>query len=144
MTGLNHYLVGVASAVVLKNPLIVLPIAFASHFAMDALPHFGLKFSDGRGRVLMRVTAIDTAILAVAIIFTLQNYPVWYMLAGLFAMSPDAAWVYRFSISEKFGKLPPQPANRFNTWHESIQKFESKWGMLVEVCVAATLLSYLF
>jgi len=45
MTGLNHGLVGGAIAHYLPLP-IALPLALASHFLMDALPHFGMPHHD--------------------------------------------------------------------------------------------------
>lgn len=133
MTGTNHYLAGVASAVVFKNPALAIPVAFASHFVLDALPHFGLQFSKDRAKVLLSISTIDILLLAMSVVFTVHSYPIWYVFAGLTAVSPDFAWVYRFTIREKFGKLPPPPTNRFNNWHASLQKLESVWGGFVEI-----------
>ena len=144
MIATNHYLVGVAIVVGLKNPILVLPAAFASHFVLDALPHFGLKYSTQRGKILLIGATLDTLLCIAAFVLTLHFYPTWYVLAGLVAITPDFAWVYRFTIKEKFGKLPPAPCSRFNDWHTNIQKFESPRGGMVEVAVAATLAAFLF
>lgn len=145
MTGTNHYLAGVGIAVVFKNPLLVIPMAFASHFILDIMPHFGLAVgSKNRGTILLRTAIIDASLVAFAVILTSVNYPIWYILAGLTAMSPDFAWIYRFTIEEKFGRLDPKPSNTFNTWHYSIQKLEFTWGFLIEIIVAVTLFTLLF
>lgn len=133
MIAANHYLVGVASAAAFKNPLLALPIAFMSHFALDALPHFGVKFSEKRGKILMSASIFDVAIIIIAVLLTLHNYPAWYVLSGFVAVSPDFAWIYRFVFKEKFGKLPHPPKNKFNDWHARIQRFESTPGGIVEI-----------
>lgn len=36
----SHLLTGAAIGSVVPNPLLTIPLAFVSHFAMDALPHW--------------------------------------------------------------------------------------------------------
>ncbi len=145
MTLTNHYLAGVAAGVLFKNPLIVMPIAFASHFVLDSLPHYGIALNQkGRGDKIIKVSIIDVLIFSIAITLTLFNYPNWYILAGLVAYSPDLAWLYRFIFKENFGKIPPGPANKFNNWHEHIQKYERWWGVFVEISLASFLFFVLF
>jgi hypothetical protein len=141
MIGINHYLVGVGTAVVLKNPLLAVPVAFASHFALDVLPHFGIAEDEpGRGKLLARVGYVDAALVFAAMVMTIINYPAWYVLIGLTAMSPDFAWIYRFIVQEKFGTLPPRPhLNWFNAWHARIQKLEFKWGIIIDTVVSCLL-----
>lgn len=144
MTGTNHYLAGVAVATALKNPILVFPIAFASHFVLDVLPHFGLKTWKARKRWQLRVAFIDVPVLIFAIFLTARHHPGWYIAAGLIAFLPDTAWIYRFIFKEKFGKLPPPPANAFNTWHYKIQKLERWWGGFIEIGFALVLFTRLF
>jgi hypothetical protein len=49
MTLTNHLLTGAAIAKLLPSP-VAIPIAFASHFVLDALPHFGCKTIEERMR----------------------------------------------------------------------------------------------
>ncbi len=146
MVGVNHFLAGVSIAVVFKNPFIALPLAFASHFMLDILPHFGISSDNWKLRKLwqLRVAAFDILLLIAAVYLTATNYPVWYVLAGCAAVSPDFAWVYRLIVKEKFGKLPPQPANAFNRWHAGIQKLERPWGIVIEIAVVTTFFAVLF
>lgn len=144
MIATNHYLVGVASAALLKNPVIVFPVAFASHFILDALPHFGLKYSKNRGKILLSIGIVDAVVLLVAMVLTVNHYPTWYLPVGIVAISPDFAWVYRFIIKERFGALPPSPRSTFNAWHANIQKLESKRGAVVEIGSAILLSILLF
>ena len=147
MTLTNHYLAGVATAVVFKNPLLVLPVAFASHFVLDALPHYGVPVGKNyRGKSIIRTTIIDLPVFIFALILTVNRYPGWYVVAGLTAYSPDMAWIYRFTLKEKFGKVKPGPSNVLNTFHSNIQKYETErwWGILVELGIVSLLFGVLF
>jgi hypothetical protein len=144
MTATNHYLVGVASAVLLKNPLVVLPVAFASHFVLDLLPHFGLGFDKERGKILIITAGIDIVFLILAISMTVNKYPTWYICSGIVAYMPDLAWIYRFIFPEKFGSLSPGPENKFNAWHSRLQKYERWWGAFIEIGVAGLLFTLMF
>lgn len=41
MTATNHALTGTAIGLLVGVPIFALPFAFASHFILDALPHYG-------------------------------------------------------------------------------------------------------
>lgn len=131
MTGLNHSLTGAVISKLLPLPLAI-PVAFASHFILDSLPHFGEVFEKRKklSRTVWTIDVIATACFLGFLIFQAQ----WAALAcALAAMSPDIAWIYRFIIQEKFGTVPPRPENKFNAWHVRIQRYESRKGLLLEM-----------
>jgi len=132
MTATNHALSGAIIVTIISVPVIGLPLAFLSHFALDSLPHYGAPYG-ARSRFTVTVWAVDAVTLAV--LFGLLVFSSnWLALIGaLVAISPDTAWVYRFVIDEKFGKLAPKPANKFNQFHSGIQKYEFKEGIGIEV-----------
>lgn len=142
MTLTNHLFTGSLMAKVLPLP-VALPLAFASHFVLDALPHFGFVDIDDyevrrrHKRLLMCVVTVDF-LLAVALTFWLvgSGHGKW-LIAGLAAFSPDVIWIYRFVVDEKFGKLEPPEGGRFVKFHAGIQRFERIWGGGVEVAYAA-------
>jgi hypothetical protein len=136
MTGLNHSLTGSLISVFLPVSVAV-PAAFVSHFVLDSLPHFGEIF-EKRKRLSKTVWTIDITLSVVFNLFLLANNHWLILLCSLVAMSPDYAWVYRFTVQEKFGKMPPKPENKFNRFHVSIQKFERRWGLIIEVIWAVT------
>ena len=132
MTGINHALTGAVIVSVVSVPIIALPLVFVSHFVLDSLPHYGAPFGS-RDRFSKNVWTVD-GILLLTFIFFLVISSNWFVLAGaLLAVSPDFAWIYRFVVAEKFGSLPPKPANKFNTFHANIQKLEFKKGIIVEI-----------
>jgi hypothetical protein len=44
MTATGHALIGTVIAAKFGNPALAIPIAFASHFAADALPHWDTSY----------------------------------------------------------------------------------------------------
>lgn len=132
MTGINHALTGAVIASAVTVPAIGLPLAFLSHFALDILPHYGAPFGS-RDKFSKTVWTID-GILLISFLSSLVVTNNWLALAGaVLAIAPDFAWIYRFAIDEKFGKLAPKPANKFNTFHANIQKLEFKKGIIIEI-----------
>jgi hypothetical protein len=42
MTAVNHVIMGSVVVAAVGNPVLGVPLALASHFLLDALPHFGV------------------------------------------------------------------------------------------------------
>jgi hypothetical protein len=132
MTGTNHALTGAVIASVVGQPLLAVPLAFASHFLLDSLPHFGEDIHP-LSKFTKKVWIIDFVFLSSFVLLLIVSSN-WLLLAGaIAAISPDFAWIYRFIVKEKRGKLRPPKMNKFNTFHSSIQKYETKYGLIVEV-----------
>jgi len=139
MTGTNHALSGALIVGAIGSPFIAIPVAFASHFVLDALPHFGEKFGE-RHKLSKVIWGIDIVFLSIGLV-VLLTMSSWLLIAGaLAAMSPDFAWIYRFAVIEKWGTLLPTSTNKFNTWHASIQKYERRWGIWIEMPVLIILI----
>jgi hypothetical protein len=132
MSGTNHALTGAVIASVVGQPILAIPLAFASHFLLDSMPHFGEEFGQ-RKRFTKTVWMVDFVLLSSFLVLLVLTSN-WLLLAGaVAAISPDFAWIYRFVVKEKRGKLKPPKMNKFNSFHSSIQKYESKYGILTEV-----------
>lgn len=132
MTGTNHAITGAIIGICIDRPLLAIPLAFVSHFVLDALPHFGQKY-ENRTNLFKAVVSVDT-ILMVFLFTVLVVSSQWLLIAcAITAMSPDFAWIYRFTIKENFGRQPMPPLNKFNQFHVNIQKYESSEGMLFEI-----------
>lgn len=145
MTATNHAITGSAIALAVKEPLLALPLAFASHFVLDAIPHYGLEKLVGytkHKKTFHRIIKTDAALLSAFLIFLfVYNAPFLTFVCAFVACSPDLAWVYRYSLQERFGKNEPRPRNRFNTWHVNIQTHTMK-GLYVEIPFGLIVLSY--
>jgi len=138
MTLTNHLLTGAILAKVLPLPLAI-PLAFASHFILDALPHFGFVNLEERTRhnKVFGVVILLDCLLSVALSTWLigRGHFQW-LVTGFVAFSPDLVWIYRFIAEEKFGKLRPTKGNRFIQFHIKIQRYERVWGGFVELAYA--------
>lgn len=145
MTATNHAITGSAIALAVKEPWLALPLVFASHFVLDAIPHFGLEKFVGyqkHKKTFLRIIKTDAVLLAAFLIFLfLSGAPFLTFVCAFIACSPDLAWVYRYSFQEKFGKKEPRSRNRFNTWHVNIQTHTMK-GLYIEVPFGLITLSY--
>ncbi len=112
MTGTNHFLVGAGIGLTFSQPVAAIPLAFVSHFVLDALPHFGVEFDKKAGRrptFFGVITKIDGLVALLLLYFAVVSQPWLVPICMIVALSPDFVWLYKFSIQEKFGKLPPAP-----------------------------------
>lgn len=95
----NHLLAGALIGILVNEPLAAVTFAFASHFAMDALPHFGYPGNHGYGEALrhrLSYVVLDVMILTtLAVTFWLLQTGHWFALACAFiAASPDTIGLY--------------------------------------------------
>jgi len=133
MTTSNHLFTGALIALTVRQPTLAVPLAFLSHFVLDALPHYGY---DGEGYGYAFKHKLTYAMEAVNLIgvplllYLIWGQPVWVWLAAVAALSPDFMWVYRYFWFERKGLEPPAgPVTRFHKW---IQWCEVRWGIAVE------------
>lgn len=128
MTGLNHVLTGTAIALAVRQPLLVVPLAFASHFLLDATPHFDhpvyrygskhftkIMFTDG-------ILSMGSVLLIMLLVPQLAGV---VALGALFAILPDFFWLYYYTHG--------RPQWWFFKFHSKIQWFERPPGALVEL-----------
>lgn len=128
MRAINHALTGGAIMATLSSPW-ALPLAFLSHFGLDALPHFDDKKRAPLGsRGFWAILAID-ALLVAALLLALFNQtpPAWLVIAGVvLAVSPDIVHLNRLFKRRVF------PEGPLYSLHKKIQWSETPAGLLVE------------
>jgi len=138
MTATNHVLTGAIVAVSIKEPILAVPVALLSHYAMDALPHFGVSEDTevrNRSTFFRVVVTIDTA-LCIASLITVpivcrHIVAAWLILACMLAaFAPDIPWIYRF-FQERRTKLVNKK-HFLNRVHSKLQWGERRWGVLIE------------
>lgn len=129
MTGVNHIVTGVAIGLAVQQPALALPLALASHFVLDALPHYG--HDDHAAKRFLTILAID-GVAIVAILVTLAALqPAGWGLAlacGLLAASPDFMWLPNFlrDLSDHHTRKPyDDPITKF---HKRIQWAEKPYN----------------
>lgn len=134
MTTSNHAVTGALIALVIKEPAAVIPLAFASHFVLDALPHFGNNDSrvSAKKRLQSYVRFELAGIIGIALLAVSGVYG-WnlVLLASLLAASPDTVWLYRYARYHRKGREPAMSLP--SRIHKKIQWCERTWGVYVEV-----------
>lgn len=121
-------------AVVVKQPAMALPAALASHFAIDAIPHWNYKTPDGLfvKRIAM-ITDLVLSILVTAFLVATIDIHVWIIiLAAFLAILPDAMWLPAM-LYDKPTKPDPSLLGKLRAFHEKIQWSETTPGAIVEV-----------
>jgi len=121
MLSTPHLLVGAAIAKSIPNPAISIPVAFASHFVLDSVPHWDGSPKAPFGKTFYLLVALDY-LLGISLVwwFSRDNPNQAVLLLGAFAATaPD------FLLgSYKNFKLPWNKWDwyvRFNEFHRSIQ-----------------------
>lgn len=133
MTATNHAITAANIALITKSWW-ALPIALVSHFALDALPHFGEPGLEGRHSRFKLVAGIDLLLFIgtfFLVLATAGQY-LWLILGcGVLAVLPDSVWFYRYYLEHKSGYLPPR--NKLTHFHALIQWGERPWGWIIEI-----------
>jgi hypothetical protein len=142
VTATNHALSGALIGATITQPILAIPLAFISHFGLDAIPHFGLDNIGGHTnkkntKLFHKILLIDAVFLATVFVWLLFAGANWLTFVCLIAAgSPDFVWAYRYIFQEKFGKNKPHPKNWFSNFHAKIQT-QTISGIYVELPLAA-------
>jgi hypothetical protein len=134
VTGFNHGMTGAVIALVIKQPELAIPLSFASHFACDNIPHFGVKKGTLFNRTFNIILVSDFlfAVLLMGILgwqFPEARVRIW--LCMIAAASPDLMWAYYELYLKKIKHRIPKldPLARFHTW---IQWSQTPPGAVIE------------
>lgn len=138
----NHAIAGAIIAVVVQQPLVAIIASFASHFVLDALPHFGIDVK-GKNVAIRNNLPLFRAVLRIDILLILLAFifiPVLLkdtvaivitILCMIAAVSPDFVWIYRYIKEYKTGVLLPK--GLFSRFHKWIQWGERPWGWVFDL-----------
>lgn len=143
MMATSHAVTGAAIALIIKEPLAALPLAFISHFVCDGLPHIGLDEYGGHNKkpkLFHKILAVDATLLALFGLFLIVAGASWLVFACVFlAGSPDLIGAYRYTFQEKFGHKKARAKNIFNRFHSKIQWSQTLRGAYIEIPLTITL-----
>ena len=126
MTATNHAITGALIGLAVSNPALAVPLAFISHFALDAIPHY-----DSPGYELERIgstrfrkqLSIDASLcFLLVVVLALRRPEHWLVVAfsAFMATFPDLLWLPKFLHVRTTGKLLPNN-NFFWKFHDKIQ-----------------------
>lgn len=131
-----HVALGIAIATAIPNPLISIPLAFASHFVLDMTPHWNphlnteLKKYGHLTKQTLFIIGLDLTCAVLLTIF-LANGNMYIYLAAFAAILPDLAEGphYIFGIRNKYLQI-------WINFQKSIQASANLfWGILTQVLV---------
>lgn len=139
MLATNHALSGGLIGALLPWP-IALPVAFASHFVLDAIPHYGIPHSKRNNSRVYKLIVYSDTFVALSIALAAILLHKWHMeIAGWVAYSPDALWVLFYFRQGR--SLNMKVNNRFMKFHRDIQH-EYAWGIIPDLTAAAIMMPF--
>lgn len=145
MTATNHALTGALIGLATGSPWIAAPAAYLSHYALDAIPHFGNSNNPGqiKTRAFRNYLIADAVlcILLVAILVTTRTEH-WLLasVCAFLATMPDMFWINKYLKARQGRHWRPNWHSRFAA---KIQWYEKPEGAFVEFawfCMAVALL----
>lgn len=132
MTGTNHVATGALIGAVVSAPIVALPLAFVSHFVLDAVPHFdnyNLPYASKGYNLIVSIDALlILGVLTGIVLLHPQHWPLILMAAAL-AVLPDLMWLPNYIRSMR--KRVLREHNRIMRFHCKMQH-EHPWGLIVE------------
>jgi hypothetical protein len=150
MLAINHAATGILLGSYLPLP-IALPVAFASHFVMDSLPHFGIDKSNRDKSNFYRLVIYLDIFLTLLLTVSFFHYTSWLsgayhswgiMLSGLVAVGPDLTHVeYWFKNGRT---MNVETKGLFSSYHKTLHHRESLRGIYPEAISAAGLVGWIF
>ena len=145
MLELPHALIGATIAVAIPDPRISLPLALASHFLTDYLPHWNPHINreikatgqiSTQSKIIIMADASLALIAGTYLAATRGNFVV-IMLACLLAVLPDVAEIPYYFLGMKVGWI-----EKLISWQRTHQwNVKPLWGILFQAIVI--LLSFL-
>jgi hypothetical protein len=136
VTASNHVVTGALIATAVTQPALAIPLAFMSHFVLDALPHYGdTNKRSWLNRNFKYILAVDLFLASLFLLGIVILQPAsWFLLAfcGALAVSPDILWLPYFLADLRHEELHDTKLAKFLKW---IQWGERPWGIYLEVVV---------
>jgi hypothetical protein len=132
-----HIATGVTLGIVIGDPILVVPIAIASHFLLDSVPHWQETMApyDPTWKTYLRIPidfGIGICIVALALHFQPQ-YSATILLGAFFASAPDLD-----VLVIAFPWLKKGIVEAYWNWHCKIQReITSLWGVTTQLVVLA-------
>ncbi len=129
MLGVNHTTTAAVIAITVREPVLAVPLALASHFALDMVPHHGEdeRFERGSKHFWPKI-AVDTGLsLAVCLAAALIHpaLALVIVVCAFAAILPDLLWPIAWHIPHR------GPLWSFFKFHKGIQR-EAPSGIRVE------------
>lgn len=131
-----HVATGAAVSTIIQNPLATVPVAFVSHFALDAIPHWhDIIRGDAPTKKTIKIATTDFLVAIALAVYSMLATENMNLLYGMVAGSVMDTDVVLYPLFEKKGwkKLWPSVISKL---HGGIQnETKSLWGLLPQALV---------
>lgn len=147
MLAINHALTGAAIGLSISNPLIAAPLAVASHFALDSVPHYdppGTEAERISAKRFIKQLVLDTSLCLLLVCILALTRPKDWLLAcvcAFLAASPDLFWIPKFVQLKRTRKY--KTSSLFLRFHKKIQWHTSPRLWVIEALYFMVLASAL-
>jgi hypothetical protein len=136
MRAVNHAVTGALIGLISGDVLVAVPIAVASHFVMDMIPHHGLNEDDKPTllrKPVFKYLIYGDAILCFLLVLALIIFkPQYWILAIICAFAAAAPDFLSFNRYIKALRHQPWKPGLYSTFASKIQWFERPIGAVVE------------
>lgn len=136
MRAINHAMTGALIGLTITNPVVALPLAVASHFVLDSIPHYA---DDEQVPINSKIFAIELVVDALlcgllVLALMLRTPDSWLVpsLTALAAASPDFMSIARYVRGVRHGDTSKGSKYAIRRFHTRIQN-ESPKAWPVEV-----------
>lgn len=146
MTATNHALTGAIIGLTIQQPLLAIPLAFVSHFIMDALPHYGSNMPDTllyKTKIFRNYLVAEAAICFLLVVLLASRQPLnWWLgsICAFIAAAPDLGSINHY-VKLRYGKV--WKPGIFARFAGGIQWFQRPIGWVVELAWAVSAVTVL-
>ena len=133
MRAINHAMTGAIIGLSITAP-IALPLAFVSHFAMDAVPHHDNPNLSRKKFTQFLALDICLCIALVIVLFIIQP-KYWFLaiLCAALATSPDIMWFKPFITHASSKPKPLHKRSILVRFHTKVQWYQEPIGIISEI-----------
>ena len=130
-----HFLTGAVILKYIPNPAVGLPLAFLSHFVLDAIPHGAVDGSYNGSRRFAQYLIADASLCGLLVLLIMINRPSDWLVASacaFLAASPDFMWARGYLRARKGIKTQLKPKYALARFHSWVQWYQHPSGWAVE------------
>ncbi len=135
MRAITHAMTGAAIGLGVSEPAVAVPMALASHYVLDALPHYGggLPESEELNSPTFRVLLLaDICLCPLLVLLLAVQRPQHWILAAICAFVAAAPDLASINIYRRARRGEPPKTNRYTRFAHAIQWFERPLGGIFE------------
>lgn len=147
MRAINHALTGAVIGFAIGEPLLAVPVAVASHYVCDAIPHFGLNLPMAQelgGKLFRNLLYLDVVLCFGLVVILAVLQPQHWLLAAVCAFAAAAPDLLSINRYRAVLRHRPWQGNAYSRFAHNIQWFERPVGAVVEVAWFAAAIALLW